>query len=139
MAKLSEKQVAFLRDNAFIGVATTLRRDGSPHSTPVWVDVDEAGDPQFNTAHGRAKPRNVANDGRAALMVLDPKNPFRWLSVSGTAVLVDEGADNQIDRLAQKYLGQETYPWRQEGERRTTVRITPEKVDEVGIDTQAPG
>ncbi|HEY0345722.1 MAG TPA: hypothetical protein VGC59_13790 [Solirubrobacteraceae bacterium] len=39
-----------------------------------------------------------------------------------------EGADENVDRLAQKYLGQETYPFRQPGEQRVMFRIEPEKV-----------
>ena len=48
--KLTEKQLEFL-ENPFVGVVTTLREDGSPHSTVVWVDVED-GIPTFNTATG---------------------------------------------------------------------------------------
>ena len=34
----------------------------------------------------------------------------------------------EADRLAQKYLGQETYPFRQPGEVRVLYRIAPDKV-----------
>ena len=54
MAKLGEKQRKFLDENPFVGTATTLRADGSPHSTIVWVDVDD-GKVSFNTARGRAR------------------------------------------------------------------------------------
>lgn len=137
MASLSDNQAAFLRDNPFVGVATTLRSDGSPHSTPVWVEADAEGNPTFNTARGGAKPRHIENDPRVALTVVDPQNPFRWLSVSGTATLVDEGAVEQIDRLSQKYLGKTPYPWHSPDETRVGVRISVDHVDELGIDTQA--
>ena len=52
MAKLTEKQKEFLR-NPYVGTVTTLREDGSPHSTVVWVDDVENGDVSFNTAYGR--------------------------------------------------------------------------------------
>ena len=45
-----------------------------------------------------------------------------------------DGADDLIDRLAQKYLGQEKYPNRRPGEVRVTLKIAPEKVNEVGLD-----
>ncbi|MBI4171888.1 MAG: pyridoxamine 5'-phosphate oxidase family protein, partial [Actinobacteria bacterium] len=51
MASLTEQQKDFLK-NPYVGVATTLRADGSPHSTVVWVDVDDNG-VSFNTAYGR--------------------------------------------------------------------------------------
>ena len=85
----------------------------------MWVDVDDAG-VSFNTPYGRAKPTHIANDARVSLTVVDPGDPYRWLSVSGTATLVDEGADGHIDRLAKKYIGADSYPFRQPGERRAS-------------------
>jgi len=43
-----------------------------------------------------------------------------------------EGADAHIDKLAQKYLGQDTYPFRQPGEQRVIFRITPDRVHRSG-------
>jgi hypothetical protein len=57
--------------------------------------------------------------------VADKANDFRTLWVKGTAELVEDGADAHIDFLAQKYLGQEQYPFRQAGEQRVILRITP--------------
>jgi hypothetical protein len=54
--------------------------------------------------------------------------------VSGRAELTEEGADEQIDKLAKKYLGKDEYPWRNPEERRVKVLIEPEKVDSSGFD-----
>jgi PPOX class probable F420-dependent enzyme len=129
---LSEKQREFL-ENPFVGTITDLRPDGSPHTTVVWVDVDDEG-VSFNTAYGRAKPAYINRDARVSLTVVDPDDGYRWISISGTATLVDDGADAQIDRLALKYLGRETYPYRAEGEQRVTVRITPSRIEARGLD-----
>jgi len=133
MRRLTDGERDFLR-HPFVGTVTDLRPDGSPHSTVVWVDVDGDGGVSFNTAYGRAKPRYIARDPRVSLTVVDPEDPYRWLSVSGAATLVDEGADEQIDRLAKKYIDADTYPFRQPGERRVTVRIAAEKIDGRGLD-----
>jgi len=129
--ELTEAQREFL-ENPFVGVVTDLRPDGSPHTTVVWVDVDDDG-VSFNTAYGRAKPRYIGRDDRVSLTVVDPDNAYRWISISGRARLVDEGADAQIDRLAKKYLGKETYPFRAPGERRVSVRIAPFRVEARGL------
>lgn len=134
MAQLSTAQLAFLRDNPYTGIVTTLRKDGSPHSTAVWVDVDAGGAVSFNTAQGRAKPRHIAADPRISLAVIDPTNAFNWVAISGTATLTEEGAEAQIDRLAKKYLGEDVYPWRAEGEVRVSVRIAVDRVDSYGFD-----
>ena len=124
--ELTEGQRAFL-ENPFVGVVTTLQRDGSPQSTVVWVDVDDEG-VSINTAYGRVKPRNLARDPRISLVVVDPGDPYRWVKVSGTGKLVEEGADDQIDRLSKKYTGRDVYASRQPGEQRVTVRITPDRI-----------
>jgi PPOX class probable F420-dependent enzyme len=132
MAKLNEKQQEFL-EKPYVGVVTTLREDGSPHSTVVWVDVED-GVPSFNTALGRKKPENLERDPRASLLVVDPTETQRWITLDGTAEVTTEGADPQIDKLAKKYLGADEYPYRQEGEQRVTVRIQPERITTSGLD-----
>jgi PPOX class probable F420-dependent enzyme len=132
MASLSEKQREFL-DQPFVGVATTLRQDGSPHATVVWVDT-EGDEVVFNTAVGRAKERHIRKDPRVSMTVVDPENTYRWISISGPAELTTEGADPHIDKLAKKYLGQDEYPWRNPEEQRIKVTIRPEKVDAYGFD-----
>lgn len=132
MATLTDAQKKFL-EHPFAGVVTTLRPDGSPHTTIVWVDVDERG-VSFNTATGRAKERYLRDDPRVSLLMVDPEDQYRWVSISGRAELTTEGADPQIDRLAKKYLGKDSYPWRKETEQRISVRIEPARVDSYGFD-----
>jgi len=129
--QLSAAERAFL-ENGFVGVVTDLRPDGSPHSTVVWVDVDDEG-VSFNTAWPRAKPRYLSNDPRLSLTVVDPGDPYRWISIDGTATLVDEGADAQIDRLATKYVGVDSYPWHKPEETRVSVRVAPRRIESRGL------
>jgi PPOX class probable F420-dependent enzyme len=106
----------------------SLGPDGGPHVTPVWGELD-GDDIIINTALGRAKARNLANDGRVALSLTDPDNPYTVISVRGTVVgFTTEGADDVIDRLAKKYLDVDSYPFRREGEIRVTVRIRPDRI-----------
>ncbi|MBB5111195.1 hypothetical protein AB0K27_00610 [Micromonospora echinospora] len=60
-----------------------------------------------------------------AVSVADKADDFRTLWIKGTVEFVTEGADEHIDRMAKKYLGQDTYPWRRPGEERVIVRVTP--------------
>ena len=129
---LTETERAFL-EHPFVATVTTLREDGSPHSTVVWVDVDDDG-PSSNTAEGRAKVRHLREDARVALLVVDPEDSYRWLALDGHVELTTEGADDQIDKLAKKYLGEDEYPWRSPDERRVTVRIHPVRVHTYGLD-----
>jgi PPOX class probable F420-dependent enzyme len=106
----------------------TLMPDGSPQVTPVWVDY-EGDQVVINTAEGRTKPRNMRNDPRVALSATDPDNPYEAVIIRGrVADMTHEGADEHIDLMAKKYLGQDKYPFRQSGEQRVKVYIQPEVV-----------
>jgi PPOX class probable F420-dependent enzyme len=132
MATLDDKARKFL-EQPYVGTVTTLRKDGSPHSTIVWVDTD-TDEVSFNTATGRAKEKHLRNDPRVSVLVVDPENTYKWVAVSGTAEITTEGADEQIDKLAKKYLGKDEYPWRNPAEQRVKVVIEPDKVDASGFD-----
>jgi PPOX class probable F420-dependent enzyme len=131
MKKLSQSERTFIGANPFYAVVTTLRPDGSPHATVTWV-TEEAGDVVFNTARGRAKERHLSRDGRASVLVLDPEDGYRWVSVSGPVELSEVGADEMVDALSRKYTGSD-YAHRRPGEVRVTARLKPEHVTSVGL------
>ena len=126
MAKLKQEHVDLLHQPVLAHVAT-VNSDGTPQSTPVWIDTDGEA-VIFNTARGRRKTRNLERNPAVAVSVVNPANPYEMLEVRGRAELIDEGADAHIDALAQKYLHQETYPFRQPGEQRVIVRVVPENI-----------
>jgi PPOX class probable F420-dependent enzyme len=133
MAKLSEKQAELLRGKNW-GTVTTLRKDGSPHSTPVWIDTDGE-NVLFNTAVGRAKERHLRRDPRVSVVVLPAEDQQSgYVSVTGTAEISEDGAVDHINKLAKKYVGLDEYPWLQPGEQRVIVTIKPEKIDTMGMD-----
>ena len=124
---LSPDQEALLRE-PHLAQLTTLMPDGSPQTTPVWIDVND-GLIWVNTAEGRVKHRNVLRDPRVSVAVVHNDNHYRWVAVRGTVVEVTrEGADDHIDAMAKKYLGHDRYPWHQPDQHRVLVKIKPENV-----------
>jgi PPOX class probable F420-dependent enzyme len=120
-----------LTKKAFAHLATIMP-DGSPQVTPVWIDFD-GGHVRINSAKGRIKDKNMRRNGRVALAIQDPDNPYRYLAVRGRVEEITEaGADAHIDSLAKKYLGQDRYPYRQPAEVRVIYRIRPERVSTMG-------
>jgi PPOX class probable F420-dependent enzyme len=113
-----------LIDEPHVGFVATLMADGTPQITPVWVDRD-GGSVRFNTARGRVKANNIERDPHVAVLVVDEADPYRWVSIRGTAELIDEGADEHIDALAKKYTGADSFKGRTPGQRRVTVKVTP--------------
>lgn len=127
MATIPEPYRDLFQKKAFAHLAT-LNTDGTPQVTPVWVDFDGT-HVRFNSAKGRVKDRNLRQNPRVALAIMDPDNPYRYLRVSGRVVeITEQGADQHIDALAKKYLGRDRYPFRQPGEVRVMYKILPEKV-----------
>jgi PPOX class probable F420-dependent enzyme len=110
----------------------TLMPDGRPQVTPVWVDLD--GDYViFNSAKGRQKDKNVRRDPRVALSIVDPDNPYRYLEIRGrVAEITEHGANENIDKLAKKYLGVDKYPYGQPGEVRVIYKVQPEHTSTMG-------
>ena len=106
--------------------------DGQPQVTPVWVDFDGV-HLLVNSAKGRQKDRNMRERPRVSLALIDPDNAYRYLEVRGRVVEVTEdGADAHIDKMAKKYLGADSYPFRQPGEQRVIYKISPEHVNTMG-------
>ncbi|MDX6585267.1 MAG: hypothetical protein QOI10_4451 [Solirubrobacterales bacterium] len=125
-AQLDEELVALLRKPLMVHVATVMP-DGTPQTTPVWIDTDGT-NVIFNTAKGRVKYRNILANPAVALSFVDDQNPYRMFEIRGTAEIVEEGADQHIDFMAKKYLDQDSYPFRQPGEQRVIVKVTPQKI-----------
>jgi PPOX class probable F420-dependent enzyme len=123
---IPQTHVDLFQKKAFAHLAT-LMPDGKPQVTPVWVDYDGKY-VIINTAQGRLKDKNMQRDGRVALSITDPDNPYRYLEVRGKiAARTHEGADAHIDAMAKKYLGQDKYPFRQPGEVRVIYKVAPER------------
>lgn len=102
--QIPDKYFAWLKGNAFAHLAT-LMPDGSPQVTPVWIDTDG----EFilvNTARGRQKDLNMQRDGRVALSIMDPSDPYDYVQVRGLVVMSTEnGAREHIDELSLRYTG----------------------------------
>ena len=131
MASFPEKYRDLFQKKAF-GAFTTLMPDGSPQTTPVWVDLQ--GDRIWiNSAVGRQKDRNVRRDPRVAVAVSDPDNPYRYVELRGRVKeITQDGAAAHVDAMAKKYLGKDKYPFAQPGEQRVLYKIEIEKAHGMG-------
>ena len=127
LAKLTEKQAQLFLGKNF-GAVATIRPDGTPHVTPVWIDYDGE-HVLFNTATGRAKWLHMQRDPRVTIEVYAQDDPYHYVTVTGTVELEEgEAADRHIDKLSEKYTGNPKFQSHRPGERRVIVRVTPERV-----------
>jgi PPOX class probable F420-dependent enzyme len=59
-----------------LGHLATVRANGTPHVTPLWVDHD--GDTVLvNVRLDRVKAANMRERPAVAISIVDPRNPFR--------------------------------------------------------------
>lgn len=125
MAEISDR-VRHKIEGANLAFLAEVMEDGSPHVSPVWIAL-ENGFLTFNTAVGRLKDRNMRRDPRVAISIAERDDPYDKVDIRGRVVRIVEGeeAERQIDELAQKYIGKETYPWRRPGEVRVKVVVEP--------------
>ncbi len=122
--KFGPRLAAFLNEPIPITVGTT-RRDGSVQMNPVWYEYRD-GQIWLNGGPQRGWFKHLRRDGRVTLMVLDPKNMFRWAQIQGRfADSTTQGADEHIEHLSQRYTGG---PYRNPKVDRLIVRIDPERV-----------
>jgi len=126
MAELTDAGVSELLAKPNHAVLSTINKDGSVHSAVIWVNVEDD-KVAFNGALGRIWPANIDRDARVTLVVINQENPYEYAEIKGTAAATD-GGDEHIDRLAQKYINQDKYPWRAEGEVRQKFEVSAERV-----------
>jgi len=108
----------------------TVMPDGTPHVTPVWVDYDATDDRVLvNTMQGRRKERNVNRDPKVGLSIVDPDDPYRYVSIRGEVETVtQDGAVEHINELAHRYMDQEYPNLDDESGPRVVIRIRPDRV-----------
>jgi PPOX class probable F420-dependent enzyme len=127
MSTINDQPVRSLLEAPNFATVSTTNPDGSIHSVVVWVDAED-GHVALNSALGRHWPTNLERDPRATVTVHDERNPYDYVEIRGRAEPRMDGAEEHIDKLAQKYLGRETYPYRRPGERRIKFIIAPDYV-----------
>jgi PPOX class probable F420-dependent enzyme len=131
MASLSDPPVKELLEQPNYAVISTLNQDGSIHSTVIWISAEGDDAVAVNSAVGRLWPRNLEHDPHATVLVQESGNPYNFVEIRGTATSSTEDADEHINALAKKYLGQDEYPYRQPGEQRIKFVIRPTHVRHV--------
>ena len=130
MAARLPEPVKALADSTIYVTLATIRPDGSPRLTVLWIDRD--GDELLlSTVRGRAKERDIARDPRVGLLFLDQRDPYSYVEIRGRATLSEEGGRELIDRLSMKYTGA-PYRWDDPDEVRVVIRVTAERVLTVG-------
>jgi PPOX class probable F420-dependent enzyme len=114
-----------LLESDALGHLATVRANGTPHVTPLWIDHD--GDTVLvNVRLDRVKAANMRERPDVAISIVDPRNPYRYLAITGrVASWSEEGWREHMNELARRYMKLDAYPWFFAGEQRAIFRIVP--------------
>ena len=128
---IPEKHQDLLESKTLAHVAT-IGPQGEPQNNPVWFGWDGK-HVLFSQTKTRQKYHNLQRNPRVALSIVDPNNPYRYLEIRGRVVDIKDDPDNAfIDSMAQKYMGQEKYPWNRPEDERVVVVVEPEHTTSMG-------
>lgn len=119
-----------------LGHLATVNADGSPHLSAVWIGL-EGDDIVVGHMMGGRKVQNIARDPRVALTVeaegSNPAGMANYLIVSGTARLVEGGAPELLQRLAEIYIGPGVvFPPFDDPPPGQVIHITPSRIGGTG-------
>jgi PPOX class probable F420-dependent enzyme len=109
-----------------------VRKDGSAHIAPVWVDLD--GDViVFMTSADTIKGKAILRDPRVCLCWDDEAPPFSFVTIAGTATTSTNPADLLYwgTRIGGRYMGAENaeaYGKRNAVPPEMVIRVTPTKI-----------
>jgi len=101
-----------LLDEPVTAVIAVMGDDGRPHLTPVWFNY--AGDQVLvNLAEHRLKTAWLRRNPQLTILLMNPRNPYHWLSIRATAereIHEDDpdGGDRAVETIDQawtKYTG----------------------------------
>jgi PPOX class probable F420-dependent enzyme len=122
--KIPPRLAAFAQEVMPVIVGTT-RKDGTVQLTPVWFECAD-GVIWLNGAETRDWLRHARRDRTVTLLLIDPKNMWRYAQLIGrfTEVTPDEGGVH-IDRLGHRYRGA-AYRGPKTG--RVKIRFEPDRI-----------
>ena len=131
-----------LLDEPVTAVISVIAADGRPSLTPMWFDYE--GDTVLvNVAEHRKKTKWIQDNPEISLILVNPENPYHWVSMKVTKTNEiheddpDQGhrASEQVNKIWAKYTGGDgDYGLRdpEKNERRILMECRVDKVSTFG-------
>ncbi|MHA1991644.1 MAG: PPOX class F420-dependent oxidoreductase [Candidatus Hodarchaeales archaeon] len=103
-----EEALNFLADGTKTGKLATIKKNGKPHTTPIWFVVD-GNSLLFTTMNSSMKGRNLKNNPNYALTVDDQVAPYSFVIVEGKAEILNPTDEEKLKwatKIGGRYMGE---------------------------------
>jgi PPOX class probable F420-dependent enzyme len=129
----TDEAYAFILERPRTAKLATVRKDGRPHVIPVWVDVDDERRIVFNAGEESLHLKAMRREPRVSLCLDDDTPPFAFVTIAGTAELVDDltVVRDWAARLGGRYMGADqadAYGERNGVPGEYLIRVTPDRI-----------
>ena len=124
----TEKQ-EFLAD-LHVGVLSLNDNSKGPLTAPIWYDYEPGGELWFITGPNSLKGKLLEVGVRLSLVAQSEEPPYKYVSVEGPVVSIDESTENDLLAMAVRYLGEtggKRYTENSNGSGGVLVRVKPER------------
>ena len=124
----TEKQ-EFLAD-LHVGVLSLNDNSKGPLTAPIWYDYEPGEELWFITGPDSLKGKLLEVGVRLSLVAQSEEPPYKYVSVEGPVVSIDESTENDLLAMAVRYLGKtggKRYTENSNGSGGVLVRVKPER------------
>ena len=113
-----------------VGVLSLSDNPKGPLTVPIWYDYEPGGELWFITGPNSLKGKLLKVGVRLSLMAQSEEPPYKYVSIEGPVVSIDEATNNDLLAMAIRYLGKdggEQYAKNSESGGGVIVRVKPER------------
>ena len=124
----TEKQ-EFLAD-LHVGVLSLNDNSKGPLTAPIWYDYEPGGELWFITEPNSLKGKLLEVGVRLSLVAQLEEPPYKYVSVEGPVVSIDESSEEDLLAMAVRYLGEtggKRYTENNSSSGGVLVRVKPER------------
>lgn len=105
MARMTREELESFLGRPYIAVLTTLRPDGSLHSTPVWYEYVE-GRFYFWSDMDSVKTKDLTQNPIASVCVATQSEPYQYVSAEGPCEITKDGLRDRCLSICRRYYSE---------------------------------
>ena len=130
MTEITKEEKQDFLAGLHVGVLSLSDNPKGPLTVPIWYDYEPSGELWFITGPNSLKGKLLKVGERLSLMAQSEEPPYKYVSIEGPVVSIDEATNNDLLAMAIRYLGKdggEQYAKNSESGGGVIVRVKPER------------